>query len=785
MSKIPFFQRISMAMGLILKGSAGDVAEHFRRVAQGSNGGTGRPGKPYEQVTAVRAAVSRKARCLASMPMMISTAEDQLIESGPLFDLLEQPNARMGRREFWIQTSGWLDLSGACHWIMNKRTWRGLLPTEVIPVGAWQMKPILDRNNDLAGWKYRAAGQRWDQAVELDLTEVWTVGLSSFDPTEPFGYSAPLKPAMMAVAQLYKSDVANEASLDNGVEPGGVFTSEGTPTEDQIKDMRQQLAERHSGAANRRRHLLLYGGMKWESIAATFSEMEFVELQKMKIVDVCVALDVDPAAIGYYENSNYAHAESAKNSMWIDTCIPLGEWLADEFERGVVSRFTKDKSLTARHQMQSAVAAARKVHRRQRSSIGFLRAKSRSGSALTVWFDDSRIAAVRKAQLDRSKEGAIWIKDYLSPPGDVIEALDLPLEVHPHQKVAWQTTSVMPVDAAPLFGDEDDDEGEIPGETGSDGQTQSDDSEEDLPNQGNAVAIERELTVEQRVRLHELWEASWAGIARSMAGRVARHFLELRAEVLAKVAQVNPGGEPRSVAITRSIIGEMLFDIFIANQKLAAAVRPLVRASFELGGQQSLDEAAVAEGKEPKDADVFRIQDPQAVAAMKAREIKITDTNRTVRKHLAESISQGMEKGETTAEIQERVRTTFNMAGKRSATIARTEVGGAVEQSRQMGRAQANVPMKSWLSGKGDSMREWHLLTEFETFKNPVANDALFVIAQTGNTAMHPRASGIAEEDINCRCTTVARYPNDQVKDLRLIRHLKAHGFRTPGGDQS
>lgn len=758
-----------------------DAVEHFRRAKVGETGGTNRPGRPYKQVPPVRTAIYRKAMCLATMPLTISTINDQIIETGPLFDLIDSPNAKMSRRAFWIATSAWIDLSGACHWVMARDTWRGKQPTEIVPVSAWQMKPQV-KQGELVGWKYRARGMRWDQAIDLQLDEVWTVALDGFDPDDAFGYSSPLETAGLAIAQIYKADLANEASLDNGVEPGGVFSMEGTPSNEQIKDLREEIAERHTGAVNRRRHLLLYGGIKWQTVATSFDEMEFSVLQKMKVVDVCAALDVDPAAIGYYENSTYAHADAAKASLWIDTCIPRGEWLADEFERGVVSRFERDASLTWKAALKAMTDGARTLDTRTRRSISYLHAKAATRPAtrmFMVWFDDSRVPAVRKSQLERSKEGAIWIEKYLSPPADVIEALDLPLTVHDHQRKAWQPIGIMPVDSiAP--GDDD-----PPGPPGPPTDTAVGNGESDDDQHGDEPGdkhVVKELSEAELAKLWDLLRKSWGGLERSFRGKFNRHVNELRGGVLKRLFELDPGRpEVKAFApdVKRNLIGQINFNIVEANGNLIASVGPLVRTSYQLGGQQSMDEAAIAEGTSIEDAVQFNMKDPRTEEAMRRRLPKIADVNRTVHRDVANAMADGIDKGETTAQIAERVREQFKFASNRSNTIARTEVGAAVEESRQLGREQAKVPAKTWLGSRKETSRPWHMETERLTKITPVPNDQDFIIAETGNRAPSPKNSGVAKDDVNCGCSTMARYPGDQVKDLRLIRHLSTYGFRS------
>lgn len=241
-----------------------------------------------------------------------------------------------------------------------------------------------------------------------------------------------------------------------------------------------------------------------------------------------------------------------------------------------------------------------------------------------------------------------------------------------------------------------------------------------------------------------------------------------------------PTGDRSATKIEqRDMVTQILFDLVAADKQLLVRVRPLVRLSYQLGGSQSMAEAAAAEGSDKPGK--FAMDTADVVSAMRSREIRIKDTNRTLRRRLAAQIADGIASQESTSQIADRIRKEFNQAASRAKSIAQTEVGGAVEDARQTGRAQANVPSKSWLWSRKETGRPWHQATEVATFANPVPNDQLFTIEQTGARTPHPRGPGLTAEDaVNCACTAISRYPDDQVKDLRVLSHLMTRGFVTP-----
>jgi Phage Mu protein F like protein len=147
-----------------------------------------------------------------------------------------------------------------------------------------------------------------------------------------------------------------------------------------------------------------------------------------------------------------------------------------------------------------------------------------------------------------------------------------------------------------------------------------------------------------------------------------------------------------------------------------------------------------------------------------------------MQRELRERLAEGVNEGKTQAELAEIVRTEFNIAGGRAATIARTETSAAVEEARQIGRKQEAIPYKFWISSKRPNARPAHLATEIETTAKPIPTNQAFVIAGTGVTCQYPRGSGVASEDINCGCATGSAFDQNPVK--AIDRYL-SRGFLT------
>lgn len=730
---------------------SGDGAWHSFWTQQGDKD---RPSKPFAQVPAVFACVKANAEALGALPLMISSLDDQVIETGPMVDLARCPNPGMTGRVFVQHTSAMLDLFGVVHWVFELDPIG--IPVAVYPVSSLQMRADINRaTGEVTAWHYRPAGA----TVEVDLSpdQVHTITDSDFDdPHQPWKGLGPRAVLTRQINQLFKADLANEAILDNGVAPSGVFTTEDDLTNAQKKDIKYQINERSVGTRNRHKHLFLTGGLKWEAMGGNLHDMEFLDLKKQNWVEVCAAFRVPPPVVGIYTDSNYGHAEAAKQQWYEGGVLPRAERIAEEWTVGVLSRFKGDRSLAAQDSRRRGLGV------RERS-CGVLRELRRRAANQTLpffaWMDTSGVGPIQRARLSLAEQAERWNRMGV-PLNALTRAFDMPWEEFDHGETWYKPIGQVDVNEE-LSSDPPGSEDELPALPGPD----------DEP---RGKSIEAKTDERTRAKLWELWRASWRGLEKAVERKVSRHFDELRRGTLDRLNQ--QGKKDASNRIQRDLIGTVLFDLVPANEGLVVKVGKLIRDAYRLGGEQSMLEAANAQGVDKPD--VFNIEDPLVERRLRTRLIRVTETNKTLRKRLAKTLADGVAEGETINKLADRIRAEFKFAHSRAATIARTEVGAAVEESRHEGRRQAGVPLKSWLWSRKETGRASHGATEKATMSQPIPNDQPFTIAGTDITCDHPRDTTLPpKHSVNCGCTTLARFEGDSIKSV-LARYTQ-RGFLT------
>ena len=318
------FNRLAAAAQTLVRGPV-PFSRWLNGVSAGRRGG---PSEPSNEVAPVRTCVEYIAKAVGSMPFRVSTPDDQVIETGPIARLAQRPNDKQGIVEFWTDAVAFSLLFGRCHFLIEGTTIHDLQVRVINPL---LMDPVIG-GGELLGWDYTP---RSGPKIRLDLDEVHTVVQPDYhNPRESWRGVSPCRAAEMAIRQYYKSDVANESSLDNDVQPAGAVSTEQNLTEPQERALRSQLQAEHAGSRNRRKIMLLQGGLTWQSMSASFSEMEFMKGRAFSREDICASFGLK--AILFFSQSgagmNDDQAKAASIHAHENVVRPLARRLAEEFE---------------------------------------------------------------------------------------------------------------------------------------------------------------------------------------------------------------------------------------------------------------------------------------------------------------------------------------------------------------------------------------------------------------------------------------------------------------------
>jgi phage portal protein BeeE len=195
------------------------------------------------------------------------------------------------------------------------------------------------------------------------------------------------------------------------------------------------------------------------------------------------------------------------------------------------------------------------------------------------------------------------------------------------------------------------------------------------------------------------------------------------------------------------LVNEILFDEKKQTKLFAEGGEPLIRETLKDSGDAMMVDLGVDIG--------FDITDENVVNYIKGRANQYSkQVVGTTHDELKKTLREGFKEGESINKLRDRVKHLYDIKQNSGAVrIARTETISAGNAGALEGMDQSGVvDEKEWVSSRDNRVRDSH--------KHPLDTQVVGLreefTSRDGNTAQHPGGFGIAEEDIQCRCSIAA-----------------------------
>ncbi|MBA3667769.1 MAG: phage portal protein [Sphingomonas sp.] len=220
---------------------------------------------------------------------------------------------------------------------------------------------------DAAGWPaglvYRVGTTATRLALRDPMGRRQVAHLKALNPGDDH-YGLGCLDAAIAPASVHNRAAKwNKALLDNAARPSGALVYEpGDGSElsgAQFDRLKAELAEMFSGSANAGRPLLLDGGLKWQALSLTPSDMDFAALKDGAARDIALAFGVPPVLVGLPGDATYANAREAGRALYRRTILPmagrilaglnelLGDWVGAieiRIDEDAISELAEDRA---------------------------------------------------------------------------------------------------------------------------------------------------------------------------------------------------------------------------------------------------------------------------------------------------------------------------------------------------------------------------------------------------------------------------------------------------------
>jgi HK97 family phage portal protein len=146
-----------------------------------------------------------------------------------------------------------------------------------------------------------------------------------------------LSRAADTVAGVVASNTFARSFLDRGMAPSGVIELDGNFSAEQYQQLRDQMRERHNGARNAGRTLILDGGMKWKASQISPEDGELLETRKFGVEEICRLFQVPPPLVQDYSHNTFTNSETAGRWFAQFTLAPWARKIEAEFARSLLA----------------------------------------------------------------------------------------------------------------------------------------------------------------------------------------------------------------------------------------------------------------------------------------------------------------------------------------------------------------------------------------------------------------------------------------------------------------
>lgn len=651
---------------------------------------SGGVGDAYEQQAWVNIAVSKIAGNIARAPFEVYAGDEQVPKTNPVARLFSRVNPYMSRYQLWEATTSWLLTKGESFWVFDVEYQSGNIPTEI-----WVFDPtkfehhVDDTGRRITLYEYIDREKR----IRIPFVGDELIHFMLWNKKSMFRGRNPLFALDTEVQQEDLAEKWNTALLKNRSTPPGVLSSDKPISEAQAKEIVERWEKQHRGASRQHKIAVLGHGTKYQNISLTPAEIEYMTLRKWNRQTVLSKYGVLPAVAGIKDENTPLSGKDTDEQLkmfWTLTLLPI-------------LRFYEDKLRTDFFQR--------------------LFLEQRTG--MTGRFNLDSIPELQEDQDKRSERHREEIRVGLETINEVRKQRGL-------DPVPWGDAWWAPFNLVPA------------------GSTNGKRPPEDEPAKMRDVTPLKLLLSDKRFapQYPEQFKAShwqkvvkgWESLESDFTKAIRGWVYENRTDVLATFAEVWQEGsyyEAIEQIADQAYWGERA-------EAFAVIAEPHMLRALEMTGEQ-LAELFVELGVrvEPN----FSIYDTNALKFLRERVTKVKGlVSETMRNQVRGALEGSVQEGLTTEETAGKIRDVFNIGSNRAKMIARTELGGVINDSRIEGFLSEGFLYHEWLSSRDAKVRPGHQIDgEVVEIGKPFSNGLLYPNEPTAP----------ADQTIGCRCISL------------------------------
>lgn len=294
-------------------------------------GPIGSPIAAYAQSVAIFACVSKIAQAVGGLEFELMSEKGKILDH-PLLDVLYYPNKKEGSRSFYQRLASYFLLTGNAYVYIVKVGSAGQL--HLLHPSFVEIKT--DDLGNISGYRFRGKLTR-----EFKLEEI--CHLKHPGPGDSYYGQSYFEPLKNIVNILYLTESWNLKLVENDMRPPGILEYEGVVSEKQEEEFRKKFQDMFQGASHAGENVFLRGGLKWKPVSMNIKDADWLNLIKTYIRQIANTLNIPPELMGDAESKIYSNMKEARRAFYLETVLPLCDFIVDEFNRAIVPLW--DRSL--------------------------------------------------------------------------------------------------------------------------------------------------------------------------------------------------------------------------------------------------------------------------------------------------------------------------------------------------------------------------------------------------------------------------------------------------------
>jgi HK97 family phage portal protein len=271
---------------------------------------------PYGQSPWIYIAISVLAENVAHILFRISRAKrgaDDVIESGPIIELFENPHPALTRTLFWQTLVSWEALRGeffilpldktdrsvslrsATHRYSDSTT-QGSTIASLLPLNPDYFQHVI-QGNRLAGWRYNCHAPQQPMQSQVLLPEE-VIHSRNFNPFTFWRGLSPLTVALLPATSDYAAAQFMKGVMLNNGDAGLIITTPEMLTEEQRAQLQASLENRKRSVGTADKPAFLWGNAKIDKPMISSVDLQFMENRKLNRQEIGAIYKVPEALMG-------------------------------------------------------------------------------------------------------------------------------------------------------------------------------------------------------------------------------------------------------------------------------------------------------------------------------------------------------------------------------------------------------------------------------------------------------------------------------------------------------